>query len=512
MQTYICKCGRTFQKSSKSETTGFSLSDFRKGHECYGCPYIVEYADWQTREITKHECRATPKIEYKTYCRIATGDKDFHAAFFYTLDICFAKKVYERCQQLQGCDNNAKYFTNAVPEKWRAADFDNDCGLIKFPLYFTNNRQGTEARRTIYNEFFATAPQAGDETTIKSNIRRAIATANETEDINMARKFNFDLGISKDLKAAASDSFIDSLKMINVENLIPSNDNFYEISGIEELADDIERQGLKHNLVVAARSDGNYDIISGHRRCAAKKLLIEQSRTNTHTLPCYIYAAEGKTEAEIKLDLIMLNATQRKYTDIDLASEYDELSKVYAQLKAEGKEIKGNTRDNIAAALKVSSAQIGKLENIQRNAAPEVQKAVSRGDMSISTANEVAKLDEAVQKEIVKKNEKEKVTNKEVKSIQAAKIEKPAKPEAPEPLLNVEQNEKVDIYISSHNSGNEKADEIETLIQLLEQDPIYDFLGGTDGDEIIFDGDRATDIVIAALQAYKVKINTGSSM
>ena len=66
MQTYICKCGKTFEKSTTADTTGYVLQDFSPQHECFGCPYIVTVRDWVTQKITKQECRATPKIQYRS--------------------------------------------------------------------------------------------------------------------------------------------------------------------------------------------------------------------------------------------------------------------------------------------------------------------------------------------------------------------------------------------------------------------------------------------------------------
>lgn len=72
MQTYICKCGKTFEKYSNAETTGYVLDGYSPEHECYGCPYIVIERDWKTNEIIKRECRATPQITYGTRCMIKT--------------------------------------------------------------------------------------------------------------------------------------------------------------------------------------------------------------------------------------------------------------------------------------------------------------------------------------------------------------------------------------------------------------------------------------------------------
>lgn len=82
--------------------------------------------------------------------------------------------------------------------------------------------------------------------------------------------------IAEDLKTAASDSFIDSLKMIEIEDIQPNEDNFYEMSDIEELAEDIERQGLMSVLIVETAENGQYRLISGHRRLTAIKRLVRK--------------------------------------------------------------------------------------------------------------------------------------------------------------------------------------------------------------------------------------------
>ena len=156
MQTYICKCGKTFEKSSKADTTGYTLTDYSPQHECYGCPYIVTERDWQTNEIVKRECRATPTITYLTRCRIGTGGGDFSACYIYSLDLVFVKRVLNFVNSLDGVENH----DHAIPDEWRTADFGkcyhcDDCsGLALFPLFFQKNKAGTEARRTVVERFF----------------------------------------------------------------------------------------------------------------------------------------------------------------------------------------------------------------------------------------------------------------------------------------------------------------------------------------------------------------------
>ncbi len=231
----------------------------------------------------------------------------------------------------------------------------------------------------------------------------------------MARKFEFDSSIEKDIKAVASDSFVDSIKMINVDLVKPSADNFFSLSEIEVLAEDIERQGLKHNLVVSEDKDqkGTYWLKSGHRRFEAIKFLIAENILTNKTVPCLVDGI--KTKAENMLDLIMLNATTRVMTDAEIIQQYNVLEKTYKELEAEGKKFKGRLRERIAEALQVSSAQVSKIEKINRYAVDEIKEAVGSGEMSISTANDVAKLDKEKQKELVKKKPVKDISSKEAK-------------------------------------------------------------------------------------------------
>ncbi len=231
----------------------------------------------------------------------------------------------------------------------------------------------------------------------------------------MAKRFNFDEAITTDIKGAASDSYIDNIKMIKVTDIETNSENFYSLPGIEELAEDIERQGLIHSLAVTKTSYGTYKLISGHRRLSAIKLLSEKGKWNSGTVPCYVITAK-KSEAEMNLDLIMLNHTQRKYSDADIFKEHEELKKIFTQLEADGVEIKGRLREKIAKAMHVSSAQIGKIENIKNNAIDSVKVAVENGELSISTANEIAKHNATKQQEIIS-SPIEKIKTADVRSI-----------------------------------------------------------------------------------------------
>ena len=239
----------------------------------------------------------------------------------------------------------------------------------------------------------------------------------------MARKLTIDTSIATDIKSAASDSFKDNIKMIEIGKIKESMDNFYSLSDIEILAEDIERQGLKHNLVVVEDSNepDTYFIKSGHRRFTAIKQLVREGKYSSKYVPCLVDGS--KTKDENILDLIMLNATTRVMTDSELYKQYEVLKETLERLKADGMKVKGRLRDKVAEALNVSSAQVGKIENIKHNAVDEVKEAVKNGDMTIATADSIAKLPEEDQAEIVTEKPVDEITTKDVKERSEKKAE-----------------------------------------------------------------------------------------
>lgn len=237
----------------------------------------------------------------------------------------------------------------------------------------------------------------------------------------MARKFTIDTSIATDIKSAASDSFKDNIKMIEIGKIKESMDNFYSLSDIEVLAEDIERQGLKHNLVVSEDSNepDTYFIKSGHRRFTAIKQLVREGKYSSKYVPCLVDGC--KTKDENILDLIMLNATTRVMKDSELYKQYEVLKETLERLKADGMKVKGRLRDKVAEALNVSSAQVGKIENIKHNAVGTVIEAVENGELSIATADSIAKLPEEEQEELLEEKEISSIRTKDVKEKKESK-------------------------------------------------------------------------------------------
>ena len=223
------------------------------------------------------------------------------------------------------------------------------------------------------------------------------------------------------LQAIVQNTAADSIKMIDVDELHESPDNFFAIEHIEELADTILGQGgVKDNLLVVPMKSGGYEIVSGHRRTAAVKLLLERGESISRYLPCLVQ--NYWDEDDKRMDMILLNVSSRQVTDAELLKSYEVLDSILKAKKNSGSKF-GRIRAKLAEMLGVSTGQVSKIENVVHNAVPPVLKAVQDGELSINTANEIAQMD-AVSQLATVQNGLENVKPKEIKE-KKQRTEKP---------------------------------------------------------------------------------------
>lgn len=219
------------------------------------------------------------------------------------------------------------------------------------------------------------------------------------------------------LAAISQNTQSSNIRMIDIDELHPSADNFFEVTHIPEFAATILGQGgVKDNLLVTPLESGGYEIISGHRRTAAVRYLLDNGDSISRLLPCLVQKYEN--EEDKQLDLILCNVATRQISDQDLWCSFERLDK-YLKEKKEAGEKFGKIRDLLAEMLNVSPAQVSKMQNVTHNAIEPVKEAVANGDISIHTANEIAKLPEQQQEELAAGDLSE-VTPKEVKKKKSA--------------------------------------------------------------------------------------------
>lgn len=182
-------------------------------------------------------------------------------------------------------------------------------------------------------------------------------------------------------------------------DVIPSESNFYSQESIEELADSILAVGQQQPTVLG-KINGEYRIISGHRRNLANRLLIERGYDKYKSVR-YLY--RDMTEATLELSLLVGNAFNRELTPYEKTEQTIRLKKALIRAKNEdGLEIQGRLRDLISDILGESKTNIGRMEQINSNLTPEAKEQFKKGKLGITAAYETSKLDENEQNEIVK--------------------------------------------------------------------------------------------------------------
>ena len=218
----------------------------------------------------------------------------------------------------------------------------------------------------------------------------------------------------ENLNAIVANTLTDSIKMIDIGELHESDDNFFEINNIEEFAETILGQGgVKDNLIVRPLDDG-YEIISGHRRKIAVQYLLDKGENISRYLPCLVQNYNDNDDK--LLDIVLMNISSRQISDSEMWKSYEIIDKVLKNKKSAGEKF-GRVRDKLAEYLGVSASQVKKIQNIDNNAIEPVKTAIENGELSISTANEIAKLNNDEQEKLIKNSNINEIKHKDVKKI-----------------------------------------------------------------------------------------------
>ena len=194
------------------------------------------------------------------------------------------------------------------------------------------------------------------------------------------------------------------LKYIDVEDLVPSEDNFYSMSAIDELAGLIELSGgVKQPGLVVPLGGGKYKLLSGHRRRLASLQLVKQGKEAYRKMPCMVEDAgreQGPEADELRAidEAILLITTngQREKTDWDKVQEATRL-RALLEKKRRFEKIPGETRKLIAEQLGTTPAQVGRYDSIAKHLIPAFKGWLEEGKIGISVAYELSMLPEEVQ-------------------------------------------------------------------------------------------------------------------
>lgn len=202
----------------------------------------------------------------------------------------------------------------------------------------------------------------------------------------------FDLGA---MLASVSDSDAgrEQIEYIPLVDLQSDPNNFYQLSHLDELADNIATCGLQQPLRVRPdpAGGGKYIIVSGHRRRAAVEILAKESMEKWREVPC-IVERDSVSPALQQLRLIYANANTRAMTSAEISQQAEQVEKLLYKLQEEGYEFPGRMRDHVAKAVQVSTSKLARLKVIRENLAEVWQPAFQEDKLKESTAYELAKM------------------------------------------------------------------------------------------------------------------------
>lgn len=201
----------------------------------------------------------------------------------------------------------------------------------------------------------------------------------------------FDLG--ELLKDVSKSDTREQIEYIKLDLIDADEQNFYELSDVESLANNIATIGLQQPLRVRPHptAEGRYMAVSGHRRRAALQLLVQEEPERWEDVAC-IVDRDIVSPALQQLRLIFGNANTRKMSSADLSEQAAQVEKLLYQLKEDGYEFPGRMRDHVAQVVQTSKTKLAKLKMIRDNLAPCWQPDYKKDALGESSAYELSRM------------------------------------------------------------------------------------------------------------------------
>lgn len=190
-----------------------------------------------------------------------------------------------------------------------------------------------------------------------------------------------------------SDTEREQITYIPLALLDSDEQNFYSLSEIPALADNIATVGLQQPLRVRKHPDaeGRFIVVSGHRRRAALEELAKEDPERWEEVACIIQA-ESVSPALQQLQLIYANSGTRKLSSADMSEQAAQVEKLLYQLQDEGHEFPGRMRDHVAQVMQTTNTKLATLKRIREHLADCWRAAYEAGDLSEAAAYELSKL------------------------------------------------------------------------------------------------------------------------
>lgn len=195
----------------------------------------------------------------------------------------------------------------------------------------------------------------------------------------------------------------EQIEYIDINAIDSDPNNFYSLSGLEELASNIALLGLQQPLRVRPNPDDptRVVIVSGHRRRAAIQKLIAEGQAEFSQVPC-IRDVPARSAALQELRLIYANSDTRKMTDMELLRQAERVEILLYQLKEEGYDFPGRMRDQVAAACQVSAPKLARLKVIREKLVAGYMALFEKNRLPEQTAYALARLPREFQERLAR--------------------------------------------------------------------------------------------------------------
>ena len=185
----------------------------------------------------------------------------------------------------------------------------------------------------------------------------------------------------------------EQIEYIDIDKIDGDARNFYELSGLEDLAANIELCGLQQPIRVrtSPNKPSRVIIVSGHRRKAALQMLVEEGKEQFRAVPC-IREESSKNWALQELRLIYANSSTRRLTSAELSRQAERVEELLYELKEAGMEFPGRMRDHVAQACQTSKSKLARLKVIRENLLPDLENDWETGKFSDQAAYALARM------------------------------------------------------------------------------------------------------------------------
>lgn len=189
----------------------------------------------------------------------------------------------------------------------------------------------------------------------------------------------------------------------NPEDLIPSEENFYNTEKLERLKQSIKLLGILQPLLIENREGKDY-VIAGHcrRKCCID--LLNEGNDKFSRVPC-VYKTSSELEEDagqeddiVRQIMIIQANCYRDKSDWEKMTETLKMENLVKELR-EKAPMEGKTRDILKDLIGTSNGQLGRYHAISTNLCEQLMSEFEEDRIKISVAYEVSKLNKEYQKQ-----------------------------------------------------------------------------------------------------------------